>query len=63
MEMEVNSDEDHSSTRFGVTDKGNKRTRILVCTQVASLGLNLFRANVVINLVSLRAVEGTLNID
>jgi hypothetical protein len=54
IEVDVNDDSDHPASKLGTEDPG--KTRILFCTPVAGLGINLFRTNVVINLVSSREV-------
>lgn len=51
IERDINKDEDHTATKFE-KDSAPEKTRILFCTPVAGLGLNLYRTNVVINLVS-----------
>ena len=51
IEQEVNEDEDHPATPYGPGEV--PKTRILFCTPVAGVGINLFRTNVVINLVSI----------
>jgi len=51
IEAEVNSDDDHDSTQFDKMIPPSK-TRILFCTPVAGLGINLWRTNIVINLAS-----------
>ena len=50
IEAQVNKDEDHPSSSHG--DGPGPKTRILFCSPVAGVGINLFRANIVINLVS-----------
>jgi hypothetical protein len=51
IEAKVNSDEDHLSTQHDRLIPPSK-TRILFCTPVAGLGINLWRTNAVKNLAS-----------
>jgi hypothetical protein len=50
IEREVNADKDHPASAHKAVVITPK-TRILICTPVAGLGLNLHRTNLVINLV------------
>jgi hypothetical protein len=47
----MNKDEDHPATALEGSGLPPK-SRILFCSPVAGVGINLFRTNIVINLVS-----------